>query len=145
MVARAEKEGCLLQVLGLHLMAEVDDRGSRVDGEDDALHDPHVGINAAKVGSQDYGRSGSHIASGGQASRGLGEPNAKNGDQQENADQHDGELEQGPLHSPSGTQGILGGAEQSAATLPHLHQDEQHQHDRDYKLSNINKSQRLPH
>jgi hypothetical protein len=128
MVAGTEKEGCVLQVLGLHLMAEVEDRGLRVDGEDDALHHPHVGINAAKVGSQDYGRSGSHIASGGQASRGLGEPNAKNGDQQENGDQHDGELEQCPLHPSSGTQGILGGAEQSAATFPYLHQDEQHQY-----------------
>ena len=59
---------------------------------------------------------------------GSGEPNAKNGYQQENADQYDGELEQRPLHSPSGTQGILGGSEQSAATLPYLHQDEQDQH-----------------
>ncbi len=71
MVAGTEKKGCLLQVLGLNLMAEVYDRGLGVDGEDDALHHSHVGINTAKVGSQDYGRSGSHIASGGQASQGI--------------------------------------------------------------------------
>ncbi len=62
MMAGIEKEGCLLQVLGLNLMAEVEDRGLGVDGEDDSLHYPHVGIDTAKVSSQDYGRSGGHIA-----------------------------------------------------------------------------------
>ena len=62
MVAGAKKKGCLRQVLGLNLMAEVNNRGLRVDGEDDAFHHPHVGVDTAKVCSQDYGRSGGHIS-----------------------------------------------------------------------------------
>ena len=91
------------------------------------LYQSHSGI---KIDSH-TGPGGFHRGfnlAGDKQAGGLGESNAKNGDQQEYANQYDGELEQCPLHSSSGAQGILGGAKQSAATLPHLHQDEQYQH-----------------
>ena len=128
-------------------MAEVDDGGLGVDGEDDALHHPHVGINAAKVGGQDY-CSGFHAGVIWCKPWGefrpskviklkLAESDAEYGDAQKDGCHNDGELEQCLLQSSPGPDARLGRAKEPGASLFDLEQDNQDDGDGNQDLADV--------
>ena len=112
-------------------MSDIDYRGLGVDAEDNALHQPHIGVSEPEVrGEGDYG------ACHGSGSV-LEKLCAEYGDDDKHGTQDDGGLEQRFLYTTTRAKAGLTAAENPSARIPHLQQDHDDKHHRDQYLRKI--------